>query len=159
MACMRGGSTLQRQLHTSHRSNHWPTGINRKLMFNNRWTGLLHCLVRKPEGETLEMMQGRRQCWLGQLCCTTLWLTGWLAAVLGPEGRKPTVCLHLTMNRRGSNRKASWAKVRRVTTRARTQLHILGNNTLLNSCSKLFWFTVTTSSNIHYLSTLKKKGL
>lgn len=56
------------------------------------------CLPRQvARGETLEMTQSRRECWLGHHGYTTLWLTGWLTDVWGLEGGKHTVWVDLNM--------------------------------------------------------------
>lgn len=69
------------------------------------------CPVSSPEGETLEMTQGRTECWLGQLCCTVLWLTGWVTDALGLEGCRPTVWPRLTMKPNRVKQKARRAGI------------------------------------------------
>lgn len=84
--------------------------MNRAAPLQLNASGCGVCHVSSPEGETLEMTQGRTECWLGQLFCTVLWLTGWVTDARGPEGSKPTVWPRLTMKPNRVKEKARAAR-------------------------------------------------
>ena len=58
--------------------------------------------------------RGAGECRLGQLCCTTLWLTGWLTVASGLGGSTPTVWLHLNMKPKRVKQTAGGAEVSTV---------------------------------------------